>query len=280
MLLGLLGLLGSGFVGCRPASAPEPMTIGPVMSPPAPGTDAQERPVSILSAHLAVKDAPVLEGKDALPVVFSAHVDPASLQADAFVVAFADGNRVIPDEAMLAPANEADENRTVLLVGEFANEQDEQAEPTDVVVIGKLFTEDGDELEGLSADVLPFDTAGRVVLAEHLLPHSDDVGAVCPDASQVVRTYWIDGLREVQAEDAAKIEIVLDDERVVRPIGFDDHDLDDQTAQDNVLDLCVGESSRARRVKMPAGLFTDPSGHETAAVDVAVVDGAAPVEPE
>lgn len=250
------------------------------MSPPRPSTDAPERPVSILSAHLAVKDAPPLDGKDGLPVVFSAHVDPASLQPDAFVVAFADGNRVIPDEATLAPANEADENRTVLLVGEFANDHDEQAEPTDVVVLGNLFTEDGDALEGLSADVLPFDTPGFVVLAEHLLPQTNGLEAICPDASQVVRTYFIDGLRQVQAEDAAKIEIVLDDGNVVSPVGFDDHDLDDQTREDNVLDLCVAESSRARRVKMPAGLFTDPSGHETAAIDVVVVDGAAPIEPE
>jgi hypothetical protein len=200
-----------------------------------------------------------------LPVVFSHEVDPASLAANGFLVVFADGARALPREAVLSPANEADENRTVLLIGDFTDPQSNA--PSDVMVIGALYAETGPKLQGLAAQILPLETAGTVVLAQRL----EAAEGVCPGAGQAVRTYWIDALRKVEASDLGRIEVGLDDGTRVHPTAFDDHELEDETKEDNVLDLCVKETSPAQSVVIPAGVFTDPPGHESAAVEASVV---------
>lgn len=257
----------TALAACRPASAPEPITVGPPLRPAAPRSARSPGAPRILSAHLAVVETEALGG-DGIPVVFSDHVDAASLHPEAFLVAFGDGGRVSPSDATLAPASENDENRTVLLVGDFGDPQERP--PTDVVVVGNLFTEGGEGLQGLTAEVSAFETGGHVVFAESMAPSTDGIAPVCPGAEQVIRTYWIDGLREVQAVDLEGIEVTLEGGGTVAPVGFDDHDLDDQEREDNVLDLCLQEAPKARRVKIAAGLFRDPAGHRSAAVDVEV----------
>ncbi|MBV1858145.1 MAG: hypothetical protein KUG77_07005, partial [Nannocystaceae bacterium] len=79
-----------------------------------PPSEARAR-ATILSAHFAVDDAPSFGGLDGIAVVFSEDVDAASLRPGVFLVLLADGGRTLAKEAVLAPASEADENRTVWL---------------------------------------------------------------------------------------------------------------------------------------------------------------------
>ena len=219
---------------------------------------------SILSAHLGINDAAPLDGADALPVVFSHEIDPASLRAQGFLVVFADGSRVRPTDAVLSPANEGDENRTVLLIGDFGDPEKNPA--SDVMVVGSLYAENGVKLQGLAAQVMPFSTAGSVVLAHRL-----EAGeGICPGSGQAVRTYWIDGVRKVDNGDLEKIELALDDGTKVHPTAFDDHALEDEGREDNVLDLCVKETSPAQQLVIAAGAFADPPGHASAAVEAPI----------
>lgn len=232
---------------------PQPRAAGRATTPLEP---------AILSAHLGAAGE--------LLVVFSHEVDPASLDAHGFLVAFDEGGRVFPTEAVLSPSNEADENRTVLLSGEFVDEQGKP--PTDVVVVGPLYAENGDKLQGLGAPIVPAATAGAVVLAQRL---QKPEGA-CSGAAQAVRTYWSVGLRAVERDDLARIDITLDDATTVHPTAFDDHRLDDQSREDNVLDLCITQPSPAQRITIAAALFTDSGGNKSASVEGAI----APAEPE
>jgi hypothetical protein len=244
----------------RPSQAP------PTESPPAPPVVAATPAPAILSAHVARLDDLELGGKDGVVVVFDAEVDAAALQARAFVVTYLDAGPVTAERAILAPASEDDENRTVLLVGELAAVG---AEPSHVVVVEPLWAEDGRSLEGLSAPVVPFAAGPRAVAAEVLA-----VGpGRCEGAARVVRTYWSDELRGVEAEDLGRVRISSGEgeAEAVKPVRFDDHATEHgEAGEDNVLDLCIDGASPPRRVWIEAGVFRGPAGHASAAVDVVV----------
>jgi hypothetical protein len=264
-IAGVAALASMSLLGCRPTpvNVPATMTIAPPPAPGAPMAAATSEP-AILSAHLEAVDLPSLDRHDALDVLFSSDLDAASLEPSAFMVMFSDGSRVVPSEARLAPASENDENRTVVLIGDFGDPKDRP--PTDVMVVGRVYGELGESFEGLVAKVDPFDAAGRPVVAE-LVPVDDDA---CMGLGQAIRTWWTDGLRGVEAADLAEIHIELEDGTVVTPVKFDDHDLEDQRREDNVLDLCLTETSPARGLEFGAGLFEDPAGHPSAAVSMKI----------
>ena len=63
--------------------------------------------------------------KDGMPVVFSHTVNPDSLQAEDFRVVRQSGATNTPKCVTLGPAGDVDENRTVLMIGEFGNADDD-----------------------------------------------------------------------------------------------------------------------------------------------------------
>lgn len=244
----------------RPSQAP------PREPPSAPPVVAAAPLPAILSAHVARLDDLELGGKDGVVVVFDAEVDAAALQARSFVVTYLDAGPVTAERAILAPASEDDENRTVLLVGELAAMG---AEPSHVVVVEPLWAEDGRSLEGLSAPVVPFAAGPRTVAAEVLATGPGR----CEGAARVVRTYWSDELRGVEAEDLARVRISIGEGEAaaVKPVRFDDHAaLHGEAGEDNVLDLCLEDAALPRRVWIDAGAFRGPAGHESVAADVMV----------
>src|SRR5688500_7841920 len=98
--------------GCGPIAAPPEHSLD--VGPARPAAAASRATPLLLSAHLSAVDAPAHGGLDALELVFSAEVDAASLHPRVFLVVLDDGSRVRPTTAALAPANESDENRTVV----------------------------------------------------------------------------------------------------------------------------------------------------------------------
>ena len=77
---------------------------------------------------------------DGMPVNFRFPLDSSSLSVTDFEVVDSLGNIHIPMNAVLSPANENGENRTVLLLGEFGTAVTNP--PVEVRVVGDLFTID------------------------------------------------------------------------------------------------------------------------------------------
>jgi hypothetical protein len=225
------------------------------------------QPSGLLSAH-AASYGPVTGPSDVLMLVFASEVDPLGLVPEAFGIVRADGQRVRPVEVRLGPADESDENRSVLLIGEFG---EPQADPIAVHVIAGVFSEAGESFEGLDVEISPLDSADRLLVLERLDPNE----ARCPAAQQVLRTYWSDALAGVAADDLPAIELLLADGTRRSPIDFDDHARRDGEptlgpADDNVLDLCIDVAVPVVRLRIAAGQFTDSAGHGTAAAEVAL----------
>lgn len=258
-----------------PEPEPEPAPTGSLISahvirfgdepPPLTGEHGGERMVEGSEAT-----------QDAVLLVFSEQLDPVTLDPRAFGILRADGRRVRPVRAILAPADEADENRSVTLLGNFGSEA---TPPVAVHVLGTLFAESGAELRGLDADITGPSEPDRPVVIERLTP--DD--SRCPGAAQMIRSYWTDTLTHVADEDLARVDLRLADGRVVHPIEFDDQArrADDPPCpepfaaclgpvDDNVLDLCIDASEAVVHLHFAAGLFEDGGGHPTAAADVAL----------
>ncbi len=306
-LAALLGLLGS----CTGSATTQQIQITlPAPEPSSKATVAVEP--AILSAHLSRLDDPELGGLDGLMLVFNVELDAAALAPRAFVVSRAEGGLVWPSRALLSPASESDENRTVLLIGEFGGavgqsgatgpsestepgeatrpeqgvgpsgssepgeatrpEQgadpggaSEPSEPTHVGVVGPLFSEDGRSLSGLGSSVTPFAAATHLV-AVSALPTAP---GRCEGAGQLVRTYWSDELRGVEAGDLGRVRLLAEQGEPIHPLRFDDHEVAHAEAgEDNVLDLCLAGPASLRRLVVEAGVFADAAGHASARVEV------------
>jgi len=259
-----VALITAGVSGCVVRSAPPRQTphsveiVAPVQSPRAPSEDP-----AILSAHFAIDDAPPLDGADALPIVFNVELDASTVVPEHFIVAREGGSRARPTAARLSPANESDENRTVLLIGDFGGPDDRP--PTNVAVSGAVYSEGGASLRGLASDVLAYATPPTVVYAELLAPSEGR----CDGAGAAVRTYWTEGLRALDPEATGRFSIGTDDGGSVVAASFDDQGAPGEDgADDNVLDVCVAEPSRPVRLRVEAGVVTDPAGHANGAIDV------------
>ncbi|MBC8071176.1 MAG: hypothetical protein IAG13_22815 [Deltaproteobacteria bacterium] len=217
----------------------------------------------MLSAHFSRDDPRTPSTADAIVLVFDRELDAASLTARAFMVVLGDGSRVRAVEAVLAPASEDDENRTVTLWGDFGDPQ--HRPPTDAVIIEPVWDERGGSLLGAAIEIDAFGEGPRVISAQAL----PTAASRCPGAAQAVRLYWSDELHGIEPGDLAHIELVLADGSARPPVAFDD-DAGSDASSDNVLDLCVAELAEVRELRVAAAAFTDPSGHPSPAVHVAV----------
>lgn len=253
----------------RPSRPPQPsQSPAPSGVEGAPATGSSEAP-AIVSAHLSRSDDPELDGQDGLLVVFSVELDAAAMHPRAFVVSRHDAGPVWPKRAIFAPASEDDENRSILLVGDFGGAEHP---PTHVAVSGSLYSERGVPLSGLGASVVPFGAPPQVVAFE-ILPGAP---GRCEGSTQVVRTYWSDELRGVEPEDLARVRIHTSGAEPAPPVRFDDHQTDHgEAGQDNVLDLCLAEAASVVSVQVEAGAFRNVAGHDSAAIELRVGEAGA-----
>lgn len=274
-------------------------SYGGVARYPSPAPEPERAPeLALLSAHLSAYGEPpppleqttearMLEGSerqlDRLVLVFREQLDASSVDPRAFAIARGDGRRVRPVRAVLAPADEGDENRSLTLFGNFGSAE---TPPVAVHVIGSLRAESGADLRGLDADISGPEQPDRVVLVERL----DAQPGRCPGAQQVVRAYWSDRLGPSEAALLEQIELRFADGTKAAPVELDDqrmHELEQGRPgevpavllgreDDNVLDLCVAQQAAVIHLHVAAGALRDAGGTPSAAVDVELPPAALP----
>lgn len=211
-------------------------------------------------------------GQDGMPVITSAEVDPATMQAGDFRVLTADGKEGRVDCASFLPATDAGELRTILLIGEFGNDGDDP--PASVEITGNLHSLDGTtNFKGAKTDVTPLSEGPFIVGAELVTEDEKDMGlgalgtagSRCPaqGTKQQLRVIWAGGVTQSGGEPAEqsagklyKVTVRTSEgsERAIPPSGLADHE-----DPDNNHILCLSTSDEVVSVAFPAGFFTDPN---------------------
>jgi len=213
-------------------------------------------------------------GRDGMPLVFRRAIDMDSLDASDFEVETRGGARTRPLCVSLLPANEVDELRTVLLIGDLASAADP---PIAVTVVDTLTAIDGTELRGASAErVVALEAGPSLALAERAPDPDPELGATgrgggCPAATpQVVTVTWEGGVTVPEGGDVgdaqrAAYTVTLEDGTSISPSSFAD-----AMDNDNVQDLCLDSLMRATRVTVRAGTVVDPRGDLNPETSIAV----------
>ncbi|NJK79815.1 MAG: hypothetical protein HC914_07930 [Chloroflexaceae bacterium] len=266
--------------------------------PPAPQPTSTARPTGQLrSAFFGLDNqippirpllCPDSANQDGMPVVLSHPADPDTLDAADFRVTAADGTLATPVCAILFPAIDAGENRTVLLIGEFGTA--EVNEPVRVEVVDEVLSMPDfgttHNFSGTSITVIPL-AAGPTLIDAEILPQSywildragrQSQGSGCPSQGtrQVVRVKWTGGITrpggdEIDATEWQQytVTIVAEDgtTQEIRPFA-----LGNLNDGDNNHDLCLDTDQPVRGVSFPAGLVTDPNEDLNPATSILLVD--------
>lgn len=224
----------------------------PRQPPPPPPEPIARGTVEVLSAHHSAASLEQEGGAGRIVLVFNERIDPASLDARDFLVNLEDGTWMFPLRAILDPASGFGRNRSVSLVGSF------DSPPVAVNVLGGLYTEGGDPIKGLSAEVAGLEEPDRLVYAEWLGEGARE------ECSHVVRTHWSDAIETVSTAAFADVVLTLREGPATTPTALAGDDV-----PDNVVDLCV-EPMPVTRITVPDGFASDHGGRPTAGGAVAV----------
>lgn len=218
-----------------------------------PGVCMENSP-NILSAFYGLDNSDQLNGEDGLPVVMSGEIQEGTLNPTDFSIVLEDGQRRTPRIASLKPADEEDEDRTILLVGDFGSAVANP--PQRVEVVNTLLTEGGSNVKGQAQFVIPLSSGPTLVFAEMMQPNSD-----CPGT--MVRVTWSGGVTPMT--NASLKSFKLTAERGQEMFSTSAFDLDDQ---DNNLELCFSGLAVKGSVSVPEGMFTDPNNDSNPATKV------------
>ena len=208
-------------------------------------------------------------GQDGMPVVLSHTVDAETLQPGDFRIVTQSGSERTPLCTTLRPAGDPGELRTVLLIGEFGNADDDP--PVKVLVVDDLLSDgvagEPVNFRGTETSVTPLDAGPSLVLAE--VVHEDrwsteSRGTACPEGTrQVVRATWAGGVRLPNGDELGDAERALYRVTVEGPDGSSDEiapaALADLGDRDNNHLLCLDTSAAAVSVSFPGGHLVDPN---------------------
>jgi hypothetical protein len=211
-------------------------------------------------------------GKDGMPVVFSHEVDSSTLQAGDFKVTTASGMVGTLTCVTLAPANDLGESRTVLLVGEYGNIDDQ---PVKVEIVGNLLSMDHEvNFRGKSVRVVPLEAGPSIVLAQVVPENEWEIGKKAtrsplgggsgcpPETKQVVRVTWQGGVTKPGGAEIDDKERLLYSVIVLNPDGttaaVTPFAIADMGDSDNNHRLCFDVEGIPQSVSFPAGFITDP----------------------
>lgn len=212
-------------------------------------------------------------GKDGMPVIFSQEINRETLQSEDFAVITESGAVNTPVCAVLEPAVDPGELRTVLLVGELGSAESDP--PVRVEVVGEILALDdsAQNFMGTTIEVTPLSAGPSLIYAESVplaqwrldQPSAPRQGNGCPSATtlQAVRVTWAGGVSNADGDEAGEVERALyqvtlrgDDgtESVVTPTVL--ADLGDN---DNNHLLCLDVRGVPVTVSFPAGYLLDPN---------------------
>jgi hypothetical protein len=211
-------------------------------------------------------------GKDGMPAVFSHEIDVDTMQAGDFRVVRASGAIGEITCVTLAPADDAGEHRTVLIVGQYGSADDQ---PVNVEIIGNLLSIDGQvNFRGARSPVIALEEGPTMEWSEvvpedewglgrpaTLLPWGG--GSGCPlGTRQVVRVTWAGGVTKPGGQEiddneraAYRVRMTVSGGSQIELVPFAIGDLGDG---DNNHELCLDQAGTPLHVEFPAGLVTDP----------------------
>ena len=260
-------------------------------------TDANGRQAALLSAFFGLDDAlprfanrifcDGASGKDGMPVIFSHEIALEALQAGDFRVVAESGQVGDVTCVTPAPADDVGETRTILMIGQFGDIEDQ---PASVEVVGNILSKGGGlNFRGARTPVTGLEEGPTMVWAE-AVPESEWAlgssgtsfggggGTGCPVGTQhVIRVTWAGGVMKPGGDEIDDVEfssyrltMTFDDgsEGEVTPMAVGD--LGDG---DNNHELCLDRVGTVLRVSFPAGLVTDPREDLNPATAVTVSTG-------
>ena len=204
---------------------------------------------------------------DGMPVNFIFPIDASSLSGSDFEVVDSLGNIHIPMCALLAPANENGENRTVLLLGEFGTAVTNP--PVEVRIVGDLFTIDtisGESacseiinLNGINTtNVIPLADGPSLFFAQRIDGNLNE----CNAGFQTIQVAWNGGITPYISGDTESDLFQYyvgysDSSGVLRPhVPISIADINDN---DNFHQLCFSTSDDIVKISMMANTVEDPN---------------------
>ena len=204
---------------------------------------------------------------DGMPVNFIFPIDASTLSESDFEVVDSLGNIHIPMCAILAPANENGENRTVLLLGEFGTAVTNP--PVEVRVVEDLFTTD--TLSGESAcseiinlngitttNVIPLADGPSLFFAQRI----DGPLNECSSGTQTIQVAWNGGITPFingdTESDLFQYYIGYSDSSgvLIPHVPISIADINDN---DNFHQLCFSTSDEIVKISMMANTVEDPN---------------------
>lgn len=204
---------------------------------------------------------------DGMPVNFMFPIDVSTLSESDFEVVDNLGNIHIPMCAVLAPANENGENRTVLLLGEFGTAVTNP--PVEVRVVGDLFTTD--TLSGESAcseiinlngttttNIIPLADGPSLFFAQRIDGNLNE----CNSGTQTIQVAWNGGITPYISGDT-------ESDLFQYYIGYSESSgvliphtpisIADINDNDNFHQLCFSTSDEIVKISMMANTVEDPN---------------------
>ena len=204
---------------------------------------------------------------DGMPVNFKFPLDASSLSESDFEVLDSLGNIHIPMCAVLAPANENGENRTVLLIGEFGTAATNP--PVEVRVVDDLFTtatisgesacSESINLNGITTtNVIPLADGPSLFFAQKI----DGTLNECSSGTQTIQVAWNGGITPYISSDT-------ESDLFQYYIGYSDSSgvliphvpvsIADINDNDNFHQLCFSTSDEIIKISMMANTVEDPN---------------------
>ncbi len=258
------------------------------------GTPYPETP-AILSAFIGVYQVPAplfptpdrceLTGlQSGMPIVLTHEVDRDTLEESDILIVLNDGTELHPLCADPHPAEEENEDRSILLVGNLG---DASNPPVEVRIVDELLAEPytpggSRDLLGLRfEEITPLDVGPSLIWAERLPQTEAETGgdADCPEnrTVQIVQTTWAGGVtgplgQELADEQRNRMHVLLEGESENSSwvIPFALGDLQDG---DNNVDLCLDLSGVPLQVRVESNTVTDPINDYNPETSVVVYDG-------
>ncbi|MEO0974611.1 MAG: hypothetical protein AAFX85_16090, partial [Pseudomonadota bacterium] len=226
-----------------------------------------------LPQNLGVLVCPDAPGLDGIPVHFETELAEPVLPED-FVVRGASGDIRPVRCATFDPSDDVGDRRSILLVGEFGDAEDQ---PVSVEVVGEIWSLDFTlSYQGAYVAMTPLEAPPALILAEVVpqeewdldnpgtpLPWGGGTGCPAEGTQQVLRVGWGGGIlavggTEVTAQEWQRYTVAMRTQAgeivFVRPSAIGD--INDG---DNNHELCLSVQAEPLAVRFPAGLLQDPN---------------------